>query len=163
MRRPTLSESVPLIGAPTAWSLGATGAGWTVAIVDSGVDKSHPFLAGKVVSEACYSTAGGTASSVCPGGADSTAIGSGVPCSASVYGCDHDTHVAGIAAGTGASFSGVAKAASIIAVQVYSRIDDVAFCSPDPSPCVGAFDSDVLAGLDRGRHCALNTISPPRA
>ena len=149
LRRPTLNETVPLIGAPTAWSLGATGAGWAVAIVDSGVDKSHPFLAGKVVSEACYSTTGGMASSVCPGGVDSTAVNSGVPCSASVHGCDHGTHVAGIAAGAGTSFSGVAKDASIIAVQVYSRIDDVAFCSPDPSPCVGAYDSDVLAGLDR--------------
>jgi subtilisin len=149
LRRPTLSQSVPLIGAPTAWSLGATGDNWTVAVLDTGVDKSHPFLAGKVVSEACYSTVGGTASSVCPGGIDTTAVGSGVPCSAGIHGCDHGTHMAGIAAGTGVSFSGVAKDASIIAIQVYSRIDDVAFCTPNPSPCVGAFDSDVLAGLDR--------------
>ena len=149
LRRPTLNETVPLIGAPTAWSLGATGAGWTVAIVDSGVDKAHPFLAGKVVSEACYSTDRGHGLVGVPGRRDTTAVGSGVPCSASVHGCDHGTHVAGIAAGTGASFSGVAKDASIIAVQVYSRIDDVAFCSPDPSPCVGAYDSDILAGLDR--------------
>jgi subtilisin family serine protease len=150
-RRRNLAQSVPLIGAPTAWSLGLTGSGWAVAVLDSGVDKTHPFLTGKVVSEACYSTSdvGGNATSLCPGGADSTAVGSGVPCSASVEGCDHGTHVAGIAAGTGATFSGVAKNASVIAIQVYSRIDDVAFCSPDPSPCVGAYDSDILAGLDR--------------
>ena len=151
LRRRNLIESVPLIGAPTAWNLGATGAGWTVAVVDSGVDKAHAFLAGKVVSEACYSTTdvGEGATSVCPGGINSTAVDSGVPCPAGVEGCDHGTHVAGIAAGTGATFSGVAKGASIIAIQVYSRVDDVTFCSPDPSPCVGAYDSDILAGLDR--------------
>jgi subtilisin len=151
LRKPMLSESVPLIGAPTAWAAGAIGSGWSVAVVDSGVDKTHSFLAGKVISEACYSTTDATwsATSVCPGGNDGTATGSGVNCSTSVHGCDHGTHVAGIAAGTGPSFSGVAKNASIIAVQVYSRIDSADFCAPDPAPCVGAFDSDVLAGLNR--------------
>lgn len=151
LRKPALSESVPLIGAPAAWSAGATGSGWAVAVLDSGVDKTHPFLAGKVVSEACYSTtdAQWDSTSVCPGGVDGTQAGSGVNCSTSVFGCTHGTHVAGIAAGTGATFSGVAKSASLIAVQVYSRIDSVDFCAPDPSPCVGAFDSDVIAGLNR--------------
>ena len=149
LRRPNLAESVPLVGAPAAWAVGATGAGWTVAVVDSGVEKTHPFLAGKVVSEACYSTTGGTASSVCPGGLNSTAPGFGVNCSPAVAGCRHGTHIAGIAAGNGATYPGVAKSASIIAIQVYSRIDNPAFCAPDPSPCAGAFDSDILAGLDR--------------
>ena len=150
-RRPHLAQSVPLIGAPTAWNLGATGANWAVAILDSGVDKAHPFLAGKVVSEACYSTnnVGDQATSVCPGGMDSTAANSGVPCSTTIDGCDHGTHIAGIAAGTGASFSGVAKNASIIAIQVYSRVNDATICSPNPAPCALAYDSDILAGLDR--------------
>ena len=152
LRKPNLTESVPLIGAPTAWSAGATGAGWAVAVLDTGVDKAHPFLAGKVISEACYSTeeAGDQATSLCPGGApSSTASGSGVPCDASIAGCDHGTRVAGIAAGKGTSFSGVARDASIIAIKVYSRIDDPIFCAPDPAPCVGAYDGDVIEGLVR--------------
>ena len=72
--------------------------GQTIAVLDTGVDKRHPFLSGKIVSEACYSTTnvGSQVSSVCPGGVqESTAPGSGVPCDLSISGCYHGTHVAG--------------------------------------------------------------------
>ena len=39
--RPSLSESVPIIGAPAAWAAGFSGSGLTVAILDTGVDKSQ--------------------------------------------------------------------------------------------------------------------------
>ena len=56
---PALASSVPVIGADTAWANGRTGAGQAVAILDTGVDKTHDFFnGGKVVSEACYSTNG---------------------------------------------------------------------------------------------------------
>jgi subtilisin family serine protease len=114
---PDLAQSVPLIKADYVHIVGYSGEGQTVAVLDTGVAKTHPALSGKVVSEACYSTnnAGQGASSLCPGGAtSSTASGSGVNCATTTTGCDHGTHVAGIV-------SGVAPNANLIAIQVFSR------------------------------------------
>ena len=146
---PVLDVSVPLIGAGLDGSFdGYTGDGWAVAILDTGVDKTHPFLSGKVVSEACYSNYYDGGTSVCPGGVkQSTAVGSGVNCAVSSA-CSHGTHVAGIAAGSNATFSGVAKDADIIAIQVFTRIDDTAQCGGS-APCVLSYTSDQILGLER--------------
>ena len=154
--KPMLEESVPLVGAPQAWSQGFSGSGQTIAILDSGVDKDHRFLAGKVVSEACYS-GGGSGESLCPGSVtQSTIPGSGMPCSDSdLPGCFHGTHVAGIAAGKGPDFSGVATDASLISIQVFSKFepDDCADEDEDEEesegPCIKALDSNVISGLER--------------
>ncbi|GAA0935736.1 S8 family serine peptidase [Nonomuraea longicatena] len=45
---PTLERSVAQIGAPQAWQQGLTGAGVTVAVLDSGYDPDHPDLKGVV-------------------------------------------------------------------------------------------------------------------
>ncbi|MCC7034133.1 MAG: S8 family serine peptidase [Acidobacteria bacterium] len=158
LHRPLLAQSVPLVNAPAAWSAGHTGAGWKVAILDTGVDKTHGFLSGKVAAdgEACYSDAGGLGSgtSVCPGGASSsTAVGSGVPCSATIDGCDHGTHVAGIATGFNGpgGINGVAPGAGLIALQVFTRFDDTAICGTDPgdTPCILSYTSDQVLALER--------------
>jgi len=47
-RKLTLDESVPQIGAPAAWQAGYTGKGVSVAVLDSGIDTSHPDLATQV-------------------------------------------------------------------------------------------------------------------
>lgn len=142
---PALDLSVPRIGAAQLHTSNVKGAGIAVAVLDTGVDKTHPFLNGSVVSESCYSSNSGSFS-LCPGGVEeSTAEGSAMP-----YGgncpsgrCDHGTHVAGIAAGRsnigGSPGPGVAPDAGIIAIQVFSGFGSE----------VSAWFSDIKQGLDR--------------
>jgi subtilisin family serine protease len=161
LNAPALYDSIPLIDADLGWNMGYRGAGQTVAILDTGVNKNHPFLnSGKVISEACYSSNGScgfgcTAVSLCPGGAtSSTATGSGLDCALAIPGCGHGTHVAGIAAGSGGASNvgtihGVAPDAKIIAVKVFTEIRSSAACSPSSSPCALAYTSDMIKGLER--------------
>jgi hypothetical protein len=54
---PTLAQSFPLMNADDVWAAGLTGSTWAVAVLDTGVDRTHLFLGQeKVISEACYST-----------------------------------------------------------------------------------------------------------
>lgn len=154
--RPALAVTVPLVNAPAAWSAGATGAGWTVAVLDTGIEGTHEFLTGKVTSEACYSTPGGGYTSYCPGGAaSSTAPGSGAPCVRGVVtsigpSCGHGTQVAGVVAGKNGQggINGVAPDARLISIQVYRNQLN---CLPSPLnfDCTVASSGDVVAGLNR--------------
>ncbi|MER5281186.1 S8 family serine peptidase [Streptomyces sp. NPDC002809] len=82
----SLSESVPLIGAPEAWKGGWDGEGVTVAVLDSGIDATHPDLAGKIATSRSF-VAGQT-----------VADGHG-----------HGTHVADTIVGSGAASNGSRK------------------------------------------------------
>jgi len=96
----TLAESVPQIGAPTAWESGYTGEGVTVAILDGGYDPNHPDLAGRV-----------------KGAKDFTDTS---PEALDGYG--HGTHVASTVAGSGAAsngkYKGVAPDADLLIAKV---------------------------------------------
>ena len=139
-----LAQSAPKVQAPTMWSSGYTGTGNTVAVLDSGVQSSHPFLANKVVEEACFSYG-----SNCPGGTQTkVGAGSGGPCAYAVNGCKHGTHVAGIAAGRAADFSGVAKGADVMSVQVFSKATGAACAKAGEDPCALSYPADQKAGLD---------------
>ncbi|MEY4167090.1 MAG: hypothetical protein RIR52_914, partial [Acidobacteriota bacterium] len=148
---PSVTGSVPLVGADKAWEGGLTGRGQTIAFLDTGVDKSHPFLADKVVAEACFSSYNPTlgTTSLCPGGQKrSVEPNSGQPCEFGYAGCDHGTHVAGIAAGSSKQINGVAKGAQVISVQVFSLLESEYGCGEGASPCLVSFASDQLAGLE---------------
>ena len=149
--RPVLAQSVPLVQGDQAWSAGYDGTGTAIAIVDTGVDAQHPFLGGRVIAEACFSsTVPGISQTTCPGGTDMQfGPGAAAPCSLSD--CLHGTHVAGIAAGNGSSggvaYSGVARNARLVGIQVFSTITDSNSCGGF-APCSGAFSSDIIAALE---------------
>jgi subtilisin family serine protease len=126
MERTTLNDTDRITGAVESWRMGVTGRGVYVAVLDTGVDAHHPFLAGRVVEEACFATA-------CPNGQPQM-IG---PDAARPV-AEHGTHVAGIIAGRNDKFAGMAPEARIIGVRVFSTEGDK----------VGARTTDVLAGLD---------------
>jgi subtilisin family serine protease len=95
VRKASLDKSVPQIGAPTAWKAGYTGKGVKVAVLDTGVDATHPDLKDQVIEAKNFTAA-----------ADAT----------DHFG--HGTHVASIVAGTGAksggTYKGVAPDAKIL-------------------------------------------------
>jgi subtilisin family serine protease len=88
----SLDRSVAQIGAPRAWASGHTGAGVTVAVLDTGIDVTHPDLDDAVV-----------------GAQDFTGSESGTD---DRHG--HGTHVASIITGSGERYQGVAPAAEIL-------------------------------------------------
>ncbi|GAA4227436.1 subtilisin family serine protease [Streptosporangium album] len=139
----SLASSLKLIGADQAQAEGTTGEGRMIAVIDTGIDRNHPALNGKVVEEACFSATDDGARSLCPGGRTAqTGQGSAdATTSACVDGavnlCDHGTHVAGIA-------HAVAPGAEIAAIQVFSRIDD---CG-EGGACLSAYESTILLALD---------------
>lgn len=143
---PLLYESTPLIRGHFAHILFYRGNGQAVVVMDTGVDRFHPDLSGKVVAGACFSTPDSGATSLCPGGASSsTTLASGQACAASISGCDHGTHVAGIVAG-------VAPEADLIAIQVFRRVSDSGTNTPcanvnRTSPCTLSATSDINAAL----------------
>jgi uncharacterized repeat protein (TIGR01451 family) len=151
---PALGGSVPMVRADLAAELGYRGDGQAIAILDTGVDRNHPDLSGRVVSEACYSTTDPLErkTRICPNGNSSqTGTGAAAPPANTIDGFDHGTHVAAIAAA-------VAPDADIIAVQVFSRVDDGTApgnanrpcqSAGRRSPCALTRYSDILQGLNR--------------
>ena len=162
-----LDSSLAVIRADAAHHAGWTGAGTTVAILDTGVDVDHPFLGGRVVAQYCSSSpTGPDQQSLCPNRTtedDNADIDSLAACASTTSSslCDHGTHVAGIVAGNGtgvagAPAAGVAPGASLIAMQVFTRFNDRSFCGA--ASCVASYPSDQLRALDR--LAALDTANP---
>lgn len=96
-----LDPNLTQIGAPTAWNSGLSGAGVKVAVLDTGIDTSHPDLAGKVAAAADFT-----------GGPDT------------VDRVGHGTHVAAIIAGTGAASGGQRKGVAFGASLLNGKVLD---------------------------------------
>ncbi|MCW3816359.1 S8 family serine peptidase [Micromonospora sp. DR5-3] len=98
----SLKESVPQIGAPEAWAAGYDGRGVKVAVLDTGIDASHPDLVDQIDGKVSF----------VPGEDTSDVNG-------------HGTHVASTIVGTGAasggSYKGVAPGADLIVGKVLSN------------------------------------------
>jgi serine protease AprX len=99
----TLEQATPQVGAPVAWESGYTGKGVVVAVVDTGIDASHPDLKDKVI--AWKDIVAGK--------------------SAAYDDFGHGTHCAGIIAGTGAAsggkYRGVAPEVKLVGVKVLGK------------------------------------------
>ncbi|CAD5244978.1 S8 family serine peptidase [Thermococcus camini] len=112
-----LDESAAQVMATNMWNLGYDGSGITIAIIDTGIDASHPDLQGKVIGWVDYVN------------------GKTTPYDDQ----GHGTHVASIAAGTGAAsngkYKGMAPGAKLVGIKVLGA---------DGSGSI----SDIIAGVD---------------
>ncbi|MGE4379615.1 MAG: S8 family serine peptidase, partial [Methanothrix sp.] len=95
-----------IIKADKLWEMGIDGRGINVAVIDSGIDKNHPDLIGKVIAEKNFLANEITADDL----------------------LGHGTMIAGIIAGSGASsggrYVGIAPGASLINVKVIDQNGD---------------------------------------
>ncbi len=142
-----LDESVPLIKADQVWKLkdfqdrNITGQGVTIAIIDTGIDSTHPDLdGGKVVQEHCYCYP-----DCCSNGqAEMHGQGSAMDDSG------HGTHCASIATGTGEAsngiFKGVAPDAKIEAIKVLDSSGS-------------GWDDDIILGIEKAVKDNVSIIS----
>lgn len=123
-----MSGTTAITGAYSNHTLGNRGQGITVAVLDSGVDASHPDLVSSIVYESCYLRTGATP---CPDGNDRQA---GPGSSMDDFG--HGTAVSGIIASNGTvSPLGAAPDASLEIYKVLAANGN------------GSFD-EILAALD---------------
>jgi hypothetical protein len=116
--------NVEQIGAPAAWQRGFTGLGVKVAVLDSGLDATHPDLAGRIRAAQNFTEEPDTDDYV-----------------------GHGTHVASIIAGSGAApdgrYAGVAQRAQLI----NGKVMRLGFTGPGILQGVGR-EPWILAGME---------------
>lgn len=144
--RPVLMNTSELTGATRLHAKGTSGVGTSIAIIDSGIQASHPYFRdasgrSRVVAESCFVSLqfNPNPDLPCPGGQGS-AIGPGAADIGSDVRFGHGTHVAGVAAGNAAQapgasgYTGMAPEANLVVSRVFGSW--------------GATDADIAAALD---------------
>jgi subtilisin family serine protease len=111
-----LDRNLTQVGAPQAWAAGFSGQGVKIAVLDTGVDVNHPDLVSQVLASEDFT-------------------GEGDP--GDRFG--HGTHVAAIAAGSGAAAAGARKGVGFGAKILNGKVcDDFGFCE----------DSWIIDGME---------------
>ena len=148
-----LNESVPLVygGSPDpTWSSGIDGRGGSVAVIDSGVDGTHPDLSGRMAANVKVLDPGDIFDSGEP-----TYLECPVSCSTDTTG-GHGTHVAGIVAADGGAsegfYRGVGPGARLVGLGVGE--------GPSVLYAIGAFEW-VLANHEKYGIVAVNNSWGP--
>ncbi|MFD4611830.1 S8 family serine peptidase [Streptomyces sp. NPDC058440] len=110
LSRVDLEQSVPQIGAPVAWKRGYDGTGVTVAVLDTGIDATHPDVSSSIVGQVDFT-----------GSPTGTKDGHG-----------HGTHVASTVLGSGAASKGLRKGVAPGAKLLVGKVcDDNGQCPDD--------------------------------
>jgi subtilisin family serine protease len=109
-----LDANLTQIGAPAAWQAGLSGAGVKVAVLDTGIDASHPDLQNQVLASASF-----------VGTADA-ADGNG-----------HGTHVASLIAGTGTAAAGARRGVAYGAQLLVGKVLDDSGRGPESGVIAG--------------------------
>jgi serine protease AprX len=98
-----LEQAAPIVGAPQSWDLGYTGKGIKVALVDTGIDGTHPDLKGRITEFKDFVLGKTTA----------------------YDDFGHGTHCAGIIGGSGAAsngkYKGVAPEVTFVGIKVLGK------------------------------------------
>ena len=156
LEAPQLWISAPSISADTVWNMGYRGQGQTVAVLDDGMYTTHSWFAGRIPTEACFSSTGSNVESLCPNGTSSQ-IGFGAASNCQIENdvCGHGTHVAGIVAGDDGQVTfpshlrvrGIAHQANVIPIQVFRRHRSTTTCDGESS-CLLSSSFDQLDALN---------------
>lgn len=137
------------VNAPAAWEYGVgDSTEVTVAVVDAGIDGTHPDLTAKFVAQNWFCNPGadkttGTDNTVC-----ATETTPAVPTAA----CNHGTRVAGVAAATtnnGSGVSGVSWGAKVMSLRVFRTA---------PADCDSSCGGNACATDDTAIIHALNKV-----
>jgi subtilisin family serine protease len=111
---PLLDESVFMIDVGKGvWDLGYSGKGINVCIIDSGVDKNHIDLVGKIIYEKCFCSDNGGCCTNGEAESDDATDETG-----------HGTHVAGIIASQDSLYKGVSYGADLYVVKVFGSLGE---------------------------------------